>query len=285
MSTEQTAPAAGEQPNLADLSYEQFEEIRGKGEMPSDKTSEAPAAEQDAKTASESDTERKGNDEPRKGGFQRRIDKLTREKYALEARVRELETGRPAAKPAGEPKSETAQKPQPEQYRTYDEYVEALAEFKADQKVSKAKEEFARETQERAAKSQAEQTLASWNQRVETARGKYEDFDDIVDSDLPITQPMQAAIIDSEHGAEIAYHLGKHPDEAERISRLSPMAAIREIGKIEAQIVQAPKPKPSAASRPLSPVKGRAGQIDLNDPKLTYEDWEKQRNAQLRSSR
>lgn len=65
---------------------------------------------------------------------------------------------------------------------------------------------------------------------------KYEDFEEIaLSEDVPISVPMAEAIAESEFGADIAYFLGKNVKEAERIAKLSPMTAAREIGRLEAK--------------------------------------------------
>lgn len=113
----------------------------------------------------------------------------------------------------------------------------------------------------------------------------YADFDDVVDQDLPVNQAMFESITDSELGPQIAYYLGKNPAEALRISKLSPMAAAREIGKIEAKVTPAEPPtepvKPSSAPKPASPVKGATTSSAPSDND-SVEDWVRKRNKQLK---
>jgi hypothetical protein len=69
------------------------------------------------------------------------------------------------------------------------------------------------------------------------AREKHADFDKTVSRlNVPISQAMTEAILDSESGAEIMYWLGQHPTDCKLIGDLEPLSAVREIGRIEGTI-------------------------------------------------
>ena len=129
---------------------------------------------------------------------------------------------------------------------------------------------------------------------MHAARQAHEDFDEVVETDIKISQPMQQAMLDSEQGAEVAYWLGKNPKEAERIAQLPPVGAIREIGRIEASFATkknnpAPKPKPlSKAPAPVIPISGgtAGGGSSIHDPDTAadFNRWEKIRRAQLKQA-
>lgn len=101
--------------------------------------------------------------------------------------------------------------------------------------------------------------------RVAVVRDRYADFDAVVaNPSLPISTDMAAVIMDSEHGPELAYHLGKNPGEAARIARLSPVAQAKELGRIEERL-SAPKTGPKPPPAPVQPV-GAASSGGGNDP-------------------
>jgi preprotein translocase subunit SecA len=98
---------------------------------------------------------------------------------------------------------------------------------------------------------------------AEEAEDMYYRFADLVErlvenEDYNIDEKMRAstltdAILTSDRGPEVAYHLAKNPALAERLNRLSPIAAAREIGRIEAALEKSSpgttrKPPPAPAN-------------------------------------
>jgi hypothetical protein len=86
--------------------------------------------------------------------------------------------------------------------------------------------------------------LQGWMAKLDSARKRYSDFEAVTASaeaeKLQLTPAMQQAILESEYGADLAYWLGKRPEECRRIaalSALSPLSAARELGRIEERIV------------------------------------------------
>jgi hypothetical protein len=162
-------------------------------------------------------------------------------------------------------------RPDPSQFKTTEEYFEAVADWKADQKFSQRLTELEARNQQRQVRAQQEQTLQAFREREEAARDKYDDFDSVAyNPDLPITEAMAATIQESDSGCDLAYFLGKNPQEAARIAKLSPFLQAKELGKLEAKLASAPAPKkPSGAPAPISPVKpaGSNGFLDTTDPK------------------
>jgi hypothetical protein len=116
--------------------------------------------------------------------------------------------------------------------------------------------------QQQAARQQQDQQVIAVQQAVERfaaqeldARDRHQDYDATVGS--PLMQQFKQArpdvarvVIDSPHGADIAYFLGKNPAQAQQIASLSPIAAAREIGRIEQMFMQ---PKAQATNAPPPP--------------------------------
>jgi hypothetical protein len=84
---------------------------------------------------------------------------------------------------------------------------------------------------------------------------------------------MAETIQSSDIGPELAYYLGSNPKDAERISRMTPLAQAKEIGKIEAKLANDPPVKrTTSAPAPISPVTARssgAAAYDTTDPRST----------------
>lgn len=213
-------------------------------------------------------------EKPKRDKLQARFDKLTREKHEAEARAKQLEQQLSAVAP------KTSEAPKREQFENYEEFVEAKAAYVAEQKVLQTIK--AREDEERAKKQETEtrEVWSTWESRKESARDKYADFDEVINQDIPITPSMQQAILESDMGADVAYYLGTHPEEAERISKLSHARQLLEIGKLELKANE-PK-KPSSAPAPIDPVKPKG---DLYDPNPNEKDsdevWMAKRRKQL----
>jgi hypothetical protein len=151
----------------------------------------------------------------------------------------------------------------PEQFETYEDYAEVLAERKAEELLAR------RET----ARQQSEMQDA-YHDREEAARDKYDDFEQVAyNPNLPITDFMAQSIQASEAGPDVLYYLGSNPKEADRIARLAPILQAKEIGKLEASLASNPPvKKTSTAPAPIAPVTARSSgsnQYDTTDPRST----------------
>jgi len=159
----------------------------------------------------------------------------------------------------------------PEQFASNEDYVEALAEQRAEQKLA-----------EREQRKQQTEILNAYHDKEEEVRAKYDDFEQVAyNPNLPITTVMAQTIQASDIGPEVAYHLGANPKEAERISKLSPFLQAKEIGKLEAQLTSNPPiKKTSNAPSPISPVTARttgSPSYDTTDPRsiktMSTSEW------------
>lgn len=159
----------------------------------------------------------------------------------------------------------------PEQFASNEDYVEALAEQRAEQKLA-----------EREQRKQQTEILNAYHDKEEEVRAKYDYFEQVAyNPNLPITTVMAQSIQASDIGPEVAYHLGANPKEADRISRLSPIMQAKEIGKIEAQLAANPPiKKTSNAPSPITPVTARttgSPSYDTTDPRsiktMSTSEW------------
>ena len=233
------------------------------------------------------DPEKEGEDDPEKEkpkpknkGFQKRINRLTREKRELESRLTALEQQRapqPAAKEA----------PKRDDFESYEDYLEAKAEHVAESKVAERLEKQQQESAAKEAQTTQTELLDSWEDKKDDARERYVDFDDVMEgSDTPITPHMSQALLESDIGADIAYHLANNDDDVARISRLSPPRQMIEIGKLEAKIsgeINKPKTKtPSKAPAPTKPTKGKSPSAsDLPSDSDSMDEWARKERARV----
>jgi hypothetical protein len=221
-------------------------------------------------------------------GVQKRIDKAVkaqreaeRRAEALEARLAETTESRPAPAKAAEiapPVKAPEGKPGKPEAKNFDTY-EAFNESLMDWKLAQTRAADAKTESDRKAAEEGKARGAAWNKRVEAAKElpALADFDDVMlkAAKLPISEAMHASIFDSDRGPELAYHLASHPEEATRIAKLAPLAAARELGKIEASLGAAVKTSAKPAAKPLPKPPAQAGgshapsEIDLSDDKLS----------------
>lgn len=208
----------------------------------------------------------------------KRIDKIV---WQREEARREAEHWKRMAQQqkAPEAKQEAADptRPQQGQFETWDAYLEAVADWKVEQRLKKVQEDFSKRSQQ----ERVSGALKTFEERAEKAREKYPDYDDLFER-APISEAMAPTILESENGPELAVYLSKNPEVARKLYRLSPTQAARELGKIEANLDDLLKPKTvSEAKPPLNPVKPKGEVPDGLDDKLDIKEWMKRRNKQL----
>ncbi len=256
------------------------------GEVPKEKVAETTEKVVTAKPAEEAEVT-----PPvvkKKGGFQKKIDKLTRRVEEAEARAARAEAGNDTKTPAAQPKKDADGKPTPDSFETHAEFVEALTDWKVSQKLGEKDQQVATERQ----KAQREEALVKWNERKAAATVAHPDFDEVVENaDVTVSPAMTQAIVESDLGAEIAYYLGKNPDEANRIAKLSASAALREMGKIEARLentaekketppAEKAAPKPSVKPKPVAPVNGTAKTATKDPDEMNFQEFKQWRTSQ-----
>jgi hypothetical protein len=219
--------------------------------------------------------------EHRQNRIQKRIDKLTAEKYELKGRVEAMERMQQQTRQQSQ-----ADEPVRDNFDSDLAYLEARQDYKI-QKAALDRDEQSRQTQQQVLQ-------ANWVQKETAARAKYSDYDEVIADGEEISIPRAAgdAIAMSELGAELHYYLAKNPQEANRLMQLTnPIDQIRAIGQMEAKIgtaVQKPAKAPGAPP-PIKPVNTNTGNvvIDHLDPnwKGSQGDWERLENERLRKKR
>jgi hypothetical protein len=235
----------------------------------------------------------------KKPWYKKRFDELTRKRYEAEQRAaderkirEEREAELKALKDAAGEKDEfkeTRPKPKRDDFGIYDDekYAEALVDWKIEQREAKATAkrmaEQAKADEENRRKQEKERERTFFEKRdslIQAGEAKYkDDFTKTVQS-IPaqiLNQQMADILVDSQYGAEIAYHLGKNLQEAEAISKLNPIWMAKEIGKIEARLQAADK-KTTTAPAPISTIKGKSSTSTELDPDKNLEEWVDARN-------
>lgn len=211
-----------------------------------------------------------------KSGAQKRIDALVFQRHQAE---REAAYWKQQAQA-----SQTATAPKVADFDNHDEYEQAMLEYRIEDGVnrglSKTAEQQASKFQQQAQTAAAE----TYNQRAAEVATRIPDFVEVVSkSDAPLSPALQEALMDSEKGPELVYHLAKNPAEVDRLNSMSVRQMDREIGRLELSIgaKAAPPPPPARTTSAPPPVKpGNQASAPANtDPnkmnQAEFEAWAK----------
>ena len=191
----------------------------------------------------------------------------------MDERIRALEgTGQPAAPAQPE---HTRLMPTEDEvgttYKTYGDYVADVTKWQIEQ-VDAARTRAERDSSSQAADREA---IGAYQSKIPAAKTRHADFDEVIARPLPapLTQMLRSALLASDLGPDLAYHLTTHPDEYTRLRALPVGLALMAIGRLEAQL-QAAITAPAAAApinpaplpAPMAPVGGHptAGTPDLS---------------------
>lgn len=287
----------------ADAEVEEGEEVEEESEEAAGSESEEESDSEEEESDPEVDEEEEAEEvkPKKKGGFQKRIDKLSKAKSDAERdRDHWREVALAGKKTPEETKTTTeevpeiAVRPKAEDFEKHDDYVEALTDWKLDQKLA-AKE---RERQVETVKTEAAKRWDAHQSRMNTFRESHPDIDEALQNvaKTKISLPLNELIIESDLGAEIVYELAKNPKEFERLCKLSPLAVGKEVGKLEAKLSKTSTttmviPKTSerkiSTAKPVTPLRTRGSNAidkDISNPKLTQKEYDKLRDEQLKQS-
>lgn len=239
---------------------------------------------------------------PKKGkgrNISRRIKKLTQQRtaaqreaeYWREKAMRADRSEKTADETESKPPQNTAQagKPDPDDYDSQAEWLEAVADWKAEAKLS----EWEAKQQQKKAETEQQQKFEAHIERVQDFAKQHEDFENLMEDvdDIPLSRAVQQAFVDSENGPQLMYALAKDPEELERICKLSPEKAHRAIGRIEARLEnqstdtsqKVERKTTTKAPKPLKPVGAKSGKAtakSIYDPDISFADYERLRAKQ-----
>lgn len=233
----------------------------------------------------------------KKSGTQRRIEKLVKQRTQAEQereywRQEALKHSAPKNEQVPEtvpPQTSPTDKPVPDSFETHQEYIEALTDWKMEQR-DKQREIKAAQDQ---AKTEYQKRVESHSERVKAFTKTHEDFDELMSEvdDVPLSITVQEVILASENGPDLMYELAKDRKEFERICKLPAIDAARALGRLEARIAksseepkQVTKPKTTKAPPPPKPItaSSASGKKSVYDDDLSQAEYERIRAEQER---
>lgn len=227
--------------------------------------------------------ERPRDERGRFKGAQARIDELTRARYEAE---REAAYWRSLASAPQQQAQQQQPKPTPEQFPDYAQYVEALTEWKAGELLERQlarRDAVQAQTAAQRAAAAREMTFA---ERTAIVRQAMPDFDEVVGkSEIPIAEHVRSVLLDSESGPQLAYHLARNPDLAQRISAMDPLTSARELGRLEASLAARPAAARtvSNAPPPARGIPGNASSPSRDPTRMSMDEYVAWRRSQKAS--
>lgn len=207
----------------------------------------------------------------RRNKAEQEADQAKREAAELRARLDAMATQAPA---------QEAEKPDRTKFASDEEYIEALADWKAKQAIIQRE----REQADARAKAEADEIVRTWNKRQEQAMKDIPDYEEVVGAaDIQIAAHVHQAIVESELGPHLAYYLALNQDEVKRLNAMKPIAAVRHLLRLEDELREEepakvdPKPPKSKAPEPISPV--RDAPASSPGAANSFEEYKRRREA------
>src|SRR5579863_7366919 len=187
----------------------------------------------------------------------------------------------PVTKPVEDPEPTPPEFTDPEQYqRDMAVYTQQLAERSAKRALAAAEADRTRARIEAENEATKQAHAATWATRRTAAMEKYPDYVEVAESPkVPISAAAALTITSLEHGGEVAYYLGQHLEEAQRIFKLPPVLQAVELGKLELKVTTPKPPAVSKAADPIKPLTGSGSPQARSDDELSMEEYAAKRNA------
>ena len=166
--------------------------------------------------------------------------------------------------------TESAKKPAPEDFESYDEYVEALADYKAE---SRLKEFQSKQQQEIISRQQAE-TERKWDDQITKAIAKDPQFFEKAYIPHDPNGKMIELLSGTDHLVDFGYYFGQNPAEATRILSLPTVQAAKEIAKLEVKFAtNLPQKSKTKAPESTRPAEGSTP-LAKKPEDMTYKEYE-----------
>jgi hypothetical protein len=306
----------GEQPALDEYNtYRQNGELpaRFKPAEPADTAPADPPKEveepegDEPESGPESDPEETQEKPPKGSAAEKRIKQLL-------ARVKELERNQPpAAKQDVNPGPSPAQPQQPQytrpkptaedkaqdgspKYGTYEDFVEELADWKAEQRWVGAQREQIAQAQAKELTAKVADAHARYGDAFEASRDAFTKATMGPHGEPLIPVGILSMVSDSDILADLVHKIGSDPDDLNkfvRMAKTNPRQAILHIAQVEGAIKaeldgttksvkETPAPPKTQAPKPPSPVGGTTSRaFDVSDDSLSPDEWMRKRNKQI----
>lgn len=212
-----------------------------------------------------------------RSGVQKRIDDLTFRRNQAEREAAHWKSVAESRQAAAAPK--------PSDYASDDEYDAAVLDHRIESGIDRGLAKTAQQQADKFAQEAQSAAAETYEQRVSEVKTRIPDWADVVGKavDVGMSRALHEALMDSDKGPDLVYHLAKNPSEAERLNSMSVRQMDREIGRLELTIGTKAAPTPPAARttnapppvRPGSQASAPANTDPNNMPQAEFEAWAK----------
>jgi len=217
-----------------------------------------------------------------RGGFQNRIDRLTREKYQLAQEREQL------AREKQELEQRLHQQPQPKQEPEFQSYEEFVAHKAREEAVAAVRQftEQQRQQSEQAHQRESHQKLVTdFLSSANQLAAELPDFEDVAGG-VQISGAIGQALLRNDQGAHLAYFLGQNPAERLRIEQTAgndPAVAARELARLEAKAKSLIQSRSRSGAPPQGKPLGTASAVNSKEPgpNDSMDEWIRKRRAQV----
>jgi hypothetical protein len=237
--------------------------------------------------------EKHEEDKPKKtgGGFQKKIDRLTKQ---LAESERQLEAARKTEPAKAAPAPVVDVEPKREDFASDADWMKATAKYIARQELKAEREEQTKKEADEARKAEFD----AYNEKAIAAKAKYDDWAEVVGQSITIPPSVHAAVIEMENGPDVAYYLGTHPEFCKELMEMSQSKANGKIWAISEKLaadegeeeeeteeeVEPEKPKVEAKPEkkkfePIKPLGGGSTKSSVRLDQLEMKDYKKARQA------
>lgn len=209
---------------------------------------------------------------------QKRFNQLTARIYERDAIIEDLQNKLSSFSGSQNSNQTNLQDPpKKENYATDEEWIEAVADYKAEQKVKAYEAKTLKDSEKKSEKEKQQDLQKKFTSNIKKTAEKYKDYHDVTsDITIPVNSDLGRVILESDQSGELMYYIGKNPDIEEKLSELSGMKLAIEIGKIEERLSKPLKKKGSKAPDPITTETKRgsaspSGQPDFD--KMNADDY------------
>ena len=107
--------------------------------------------------------------------------------------------------------------------------------------------------------AEAARVQSTFNERV--AAYPKADFDEVASSIPTLPPGVVEALMEDEDGPDLIYHIGKDEDLGDKLSKMTPSKALKELGRISERMNAKTQTRTSSAPEPITPL-GPGGSIE-----------------------